>query len=215
MAPPIPFTQNYEDLSTDRGFQFKFYCDRCHNGYMSAFQYNVTGMAGDFMRAAGNFLGDVFGRAADSAYDIQRAVGGAAHDKALRAAVEEISPLFHQCPRCGQWVCGQVCLNAQSKLCAECTPKIEHEIPAIENEGTILQLRRQAYTDAVDLKGGVELKSAVEGTTCTGCKKHVAPDQKFCVECGTPVVRASRFCPQCGVQSKPNTKFCGDCGAPL
>ena len=26
--PLIQFTENYEDLSTDRGYQFKFLCDR-------------------------------------------------------------------------------------------------------------------------------------------------------------------------------------------
>ena len=30
----IRFTGNYEDLSTDRGYQFKFFCEKCHNGYM-------------------------------------------------------------------------------------------------------------------------------------------------------------------------------------
>jgi len=25
----IQFVQNYQDLSTDRGFQFKFHCDKC------------------------------------------------------------------------------------------------------------------------------------------------------------------------------------------
>jgi len=31
----IEFTDNYQDLSTDKGFQFKFCCERCGNGYMS------------------------------------------------------------------------------------------------------------------------------------------------------------------------------------
>ncbi|MCX6638013.1 MAG: zinc ribbon domain-containing protein, partial [Acidobacteria bacterium] len=38
----IRFTQNHEDLSTDRGYQFKFFCDRCGNGYLSSFQTSVT-----------------------------------------------------------------------------------------------------------------------------------------------------------------------------
>jgi len=33
----INFVANYEDLSTDRGYQFKFFCDKCRNGYMSLF----------------------------------------------------------------------------------------------------------------------------------------------------------------------------------
>jgi len=29
----IEFTRNNSDLSTDRGFQLEFQCDRCGNGY--------------------------------------------------------------------------------------------------------------------------------------------------------------------------------------
>jgi hypothetical protein len=28
----IQFTRNYQDLSTDQGYQFEFSCDRCGNG---------------------------------------------------------------------------------------------------------------------------------------------------------------------------------------
>src|ERR671939_1063430 len=76
----IPFTGNYEDLSTDRGYQFKFYCERCHNGYMSSFKASTIGMLGSAARAAGSLFGGVFGRVADSSYEVQRAIGGGAHD---------------------------------------------------------------------------------------------------------------------------------------
>jgi len=29
MSDKIAFTKNYSDLSTNQGFQFEFYCDRC------------------------------------------------------------------------------------------------------------------------------------------------------------------------------------------
>ena len=41
----IQFVQNYQDLSTDRGFQFKFHCDKCGNGYMTRFQTSTFGVA--------------------------------------------------------------------------------------------------------------------------------------------------------------------------
>ena len=82
--PPIEFTQNYQDLSTDVGFQFKFMCERCGDGFMSTFDRNVLGTAGGLLRSASGFLGDIFGKAADSAYEVQRAVGGASHDAALK-----------------------------------------------------------------------------------------------------------------------------------
>lgn len=42
----IEFVQNYDDLSTHMGFQFKFRCDRCGNGFESTFVSNTAGVAG-------------------------------------------------------------------------------------------------------------------------------------------------------------------------
>jgi hypothetical protein len=36
------FTRNYEDNSTDAGFQFTFYCDTCNDGYKSSFVESET-----------------------------------------------------------------------------------------------------------------------------------------------------------------------------
>jgi double zinc ribbon protein len=210
MAQHIPFTDNYEDLSTDRGFQFRFFCEHCGNGYMSSFQHNVTGLAGDALRVAGNFLGGFLGRAADSAYDIQQAVGGPAHDSAVRKAVEEIRPLFHQCGRCGQWNCKDICWNTDRNQCVQCSPKIDEEIAAIESEATIDQIRNKAYNE-VDLTGGVQLKSVAAPVQCPSCSTKVPVGMKFCGECGTNVL-AKPKCPSCGTEAGPGLKFCGECG---
>ena len=37
MSSLIQFVASYDDLSTDKSFQFKFYCDKCRNGYVSRF----------------------------------------------------------------------------------------------------------------------------------------------------------------------------------
>lgn len=213
MAAHIPFTDNYEDLSTDRGFQFRFFCERCGNGYMSSFQASVTGMAGDALPVAGGLLGGFFGRAADSMYDVQRAVGGPAHDAALRKAVDELRPRFHQCQRCGQWVCGDVCWNLDRKQCVSCSPKMDQEIAAIESEATISQLREKAMSQ-LDLAGGVELRSAVGPTACPCCGARVAVGTKFCGECGANV-KAKSTCAVCGAEANPGAKFCGECGGKL
>ena len=92
MPAAIPFTGNYDDLSTDRGYQFKFYCEKCHNGYMSSFQTSKMGVLGSAARVAGGLFGGIFSNVADSAYEVQRAVGGPAHDSALKEAVSEIAP---------------------------------------------------------------------------------------------------------------------------
>src|SRR5918997_1461118 len=48
----IKFVRNYDDLSTDRGYQFKFYCDKCGNGFLSNFENSTIGTAGSLLRAA-------------------------------------------------------------------------------------------------------------------------------------------------------------------
>jgi len=47
----IWFTGNYQDLSIDRGYQFKFHCEKCGNGYLSSFKVSTLGMASSAMRA--------------------------------------------------------------------------------------------------------------------------------------------------------------------
>ncbi|RYX81794.1 zinc ribbon domain-containing protein [bacterium] len=218
MASHVPFTDNVQDLSTDKGFQFKFCCERCGNGYMSSFQANMVGMAGGALQAAGSLFGGVFGRAANSAYDVQRMVGGPAHDAAMRQAVTEVSPEFNQCPRCGQWVCRTICWNGVRHQCVSCSPKMDQEIAALESEGTIHQLRQQANSGQVDLTGGVRLGSAVGGQqssatpsiTCS-CGTQVASGARFCPDCGQRV-NAKPTCPNCGVEGAIGARFCGDCG---
>src|ERR1051326_1380839 len=95
----IKLTANHQDLSTDKGYQFKFFCDKCGNGYMTRFQTSITGMAGGLLRAAGDLFGGIFSSAGNSAYEIQRAVGGKAHDDAFAAAVEECKQHFKQIGR--------------------------------------------------------------------------------------------------------------------
>jgi hypothetical protein len=111
----IQFVRNYDDLSTDRGYQFKFHCDKCGNGYMTQFQASTIGMAESVLGVASSFLGG-FGGARNAAYEVQRAVGGKLHDSALAKAVEEARPNFRQCTRCGTWVCHQVCWNAEANM---------------------------------------------------------------------------------------------------
>ncbi len=137
----IPFTGNYEDLSTDRGFQFKFYCEKCRNGYMSSFQTSAVGVLGSAARAAGSLFGGFFGNVADSSYEVQRAVGGSAHDSALKDAVAEISPIFKQCTRCGQWVCKPICWNEKAGLCETCAPDLDEEMAAAQAEAAREQIQ--------------------------------------------------------------------------
>jgi hypothetical protein len=203
----IEFVQNYDDLSTDLGFQFKFHCDRCGNGFQSRFIGNKVGMAGGFLRAAGGLLGGVLGNAGNSAYEIQRAVGGSAHDNALREAVEDIKPLFNQCRRCGKWTCKEVCWNNEKGLCKNCAPVLAEELASAQavagQEQIFEKARLSDQTQGLDVTVQTAAQCPSCGAATTGAK--------FCAECGTSLA-AKTHCTECGAELKAGAKFCAECG---
>ena len=74
------FTRNYQDNSTEAGFQFTFYCDICNDGFKSSFIESETYKKGKLFRgigrgasALGGLIGGGIGRlgyGADRASDI-------------------------------------------------------------------------------------------------------------------------------------------------
>jgi hypothetical protein len=221
---PIAFVQNYQDLSTDRGYQFKFNCDHCGNGYMTSFQTSVAGMAGSVLRAAGDIFGGMFASAGNSAFEVQRAIGGTAHDEALAAAVNECKQQFHQCTRCGKWVCPEVCWNGQASLCKGCAPRFEEEMAAGHAVAKADAVRSQLHERAnqTDFAGNVDMRGVVAapagpppaaagGQHCTNCGTLFGT-AKFCQECGTPRPVAAPTVCKCGAALTPGIKFCGECG---
>ncbi|HZT60604.1 MAG TPA: hypothetical protein VFA21_18510 [Pyrinomonadaceae bacterium] len=226
----IQFVSNYDDLSTDKGYQFKFYCDKCGNGYMSRYQPSVTGTAGSLLRAAGDVFGGWLGNAGNSAYEIQRAVGGKAHDEALQKAVEEGKTHFHQCSRCGRWVCPEVCWNAAAGQCEGCAPDFNEELAASHAQAKAEAARQQLYEKAqgtdyvsgVDMSAGASVKAptqaqqqqAASASKCSACGVEVGK-AKFCPECGTPTVPPKLTCTACGHQAEGSPKFCPECGAKM
>lgn len=203
----IRFTGNYEDLSTDRGYQFKFYCEKCQNGYMSTFETSTMGVLGSAARVAGNLFGGIFGSVADSSYEVQRAVGGTAHDSALKKAVDEISPIFKQCSRCGNWVCEPICWNKKAGLCESCAPDLDEEMASAQAEAAREQIREKART--VDWTKQRDV-SQVSGAVCGACGAKTQGG-KFCPECGAGV-SPKRTCNQCGHEADGGPKFCPECG---
>jgi len=205
----IEFTDNHEDLSTDVGFQFKFYCERCGNGYMSEFQPYTMGRAAGLLRAAGSLLGGRTARIGASAYEVQRAVGGPAHDKALRQAVAEVKPHFHQCSRCGEWVCDE-CWNAERGLCEQCSPDTQEELAVMQQEAKLEQMRERV--EETDYAEQVNVADTAV-VTCPHCGARVSGG-KFCNECGKPLV-AEKTCPKCGAKNEADARFCSECGERL
>lgn len=219
--PLIQFVQNYEDLSTDRGYQFKFFCDKCRNGFMSAFQTSAIGVAEAALRVAGNLFGGMFNSAGNSAYEIQRAIGGSAHDAALTAAIDEAKTHFHQCTRCGHWVCPEVCWNAGAGLCEACAPNFQEELASAHAQAKANAARQQLIQKAneTDLIAGVEMgasavvrapgAAATAGNVCAACGAAGA-EGRFCPQCGAP--RGPAKCPGCDAVLIASARFCMHCG---
>lgn len=205
----IPFTNNHQDLSSQRGFQFKFFCEKCGNGYLSTFQASKLGTAAAAANAAASLLGGLFGRAAQTAESLQAMVAGPQHDAALNAAVKEISPLFKQCTRCGNWVCEPVCWNRKAGLCETCAPDLDEEIAAAQATAARDQVQEKARS--VDYLGQRDL-AQVAAVNCPACGAKTQGG-KFCPECGAPLA-PKRKCAHCGAEADGTPKFCPECGKP-
>lgn len=203
----IQFTKNHTDHSTDKGYQFEFFCDRCGNGFMTEFKASITGFATSGLRAAGNVFGGIFGSAASGAYEIERAVQGPGHDKAFHEAVEEAKPNFRMCPKCARWVCIAACWNQKRGLCYECAPNVETELAAAQAQATIDQIKEKVATQ--DLTKDIDLTSEA-AALCPGCGARTQ-GAKFCPECGKPL-RSKNECARCGTKVEAGTKFCPECG---
>ena len=212
-STPIEFTGNYDDLSTDMGFQFRFNCERCGNGYMSSYQSNKLGVAGGFLRGASSFIGSSIGRGADSAYEVQKAVGGKQHDGALREAVKEIKPLFKQCRTCGSWLCEEVCWNKTANMCKQCAPVAEEVETRVRAQFVETQVTNDTF-----LEENVRMSERGKevAAKCPSCGAATM-GKKFCPGCGTPVAVAAvaAFCGECGAKAAPGAKFCTECGKAL
>ncbi|HYO81422.1 MAG TPA: hypothetical protein VES20_08485 [Bryobacteraceae bacterium] len=213
----IQFVRNYDDLSTDRGDQFKFYCDHCGNGHMSEFETSLAGTAGSVLRVASDLFGGWFTSAGNSSYEIQRAVGGSAHDKALKNAVEQARTRFRQCSRCGKWVCPDVCWNHTSGQCEDCAPNFSEEVAAAHAQARAAAVREQLHTkaSATDYVSGIDMRAAVVQTPeapTTVCSCGEAVSGKFCSGCGQPARQPQAHCRGCGTTLKASVKFCPECG---
>jgi hypothetical protein len=239
MSQLIQFVQNYQDLSTDKGFQFKFFCDKCHNGYMTRFQTSTLGMAESALHIAGSLFGGIFNTVGNSAYEVQRAIGGKAHDAALEEAIAEGKEYFHQCTRCGKWVCPEVCWNEPAGLCEQCAPNMQEEMAAAHAHAKVdaarMQMQAEAakqnYVAGIDMSKDAVLRAppigvpapapaapaagpaAAAATSCSSCGAPMSAGAKFCPQCGAQ--KAPPGCPGCGSPVQTGTKFCGECGHKL
>jgi membrane protease subunit (stomatin/prohibitin family) len=219
------FTRNYEDNSTDAGFQFTFYCDICEDGFRTSFIESKTYKKGNLLRGLTRGIGaaaDMFGggsvlggirHAAYAGEDVlsERFQGMSPdwhkeHEKAFAAAQNEAKQHYHRCNKCHQWVCDS-CWNDEVGLCADCAPRMNVEIAAARAD----KMKRDIWDKADEtqvFQGEIEQKA----TFCPNCGKP-AGQSKFCTNCGASL--ALNICSQCGAENDQSVKFCGECGNKL
>lgn len=213
MGTKIEFTRNYSDLSTNQGFQFEFYCDRCGTGFRTRFQPSTLGTISSVLETAGSLLGGVFGKAADLGEKARSATWEKAHDDAFVKAMDELRPDFTQCPRCSSWVCRKACWNGDKGLCKQCAPDLGVEMAAAQASRTVEEVwahSKVAEQDREMLKE--ESWRAGVRATCPACNAPLKSNSKFCPECGAKI-QAQAHCTQCGAKLASGARFCAECGA--
>ncbi|MDQ2982599.1 MAG: zinc ribbon domain-containing protein [Actinomycetota bacterium] len=213
MTEPVRFTDNYTDHSTEAGYQFEFFCERCGNGYKSGFNASAVGIGGQALKTLGGMFGgggklSQLGYSADSVKDLTESK---AKDKALAVAVQEVTPLFNQCHKCGNWVCKEICWNEEFSLCVTCAPKLAQEVAGMQSARRLEEV--QDKVNEASYAGDVNVER-IQVALCPHCGAEAEPSSKFCASCGQGLTMPVA-CPKCGAESPRGTKFCPECGTDL
>lgn len=188
MNGKIEFVANYSDLSTERGFQFEFNCDRCSNGFRTRFGPWTARSVSSVLDAAGSLLGGVFNTAADVGERVGTAGWQKAHDQAFQESVQETRAQFMQCPGCSQWVCRRACWSSRRGLCKDCAPDPGVEASAAQASRSVEEVWAHAKTAEDDKKPA---EGSWRETTVASCPN-----------CGAPQSTSAKFCPECGTKLK-------------
>ena len=208
----IEFSSNYEDLSTNEGFQFEFKCDRCNTGYRTSFQPYAIGKISGALDTASSLFGGIFNHASTLGERARSATWEREHDQAFIRAAVEVKDDFIQCPRCSSWVCREKCWNTSKGLCKICSPDLGVEMAAAQSSRTVEEIWAHSQM-AEDDRAMLKEESWREGVraTCPDCGAALGEKTKFCPECGAKILQVV-FCKECGAKLEPGTKFCFECG---
>ncbi|MDI7274610.1 MAG: zinc ribbon domain-containing protein [Anaerolineae bacterium] len=212
------FTDNYEDNSTEAGFQFTFYCDLCREGFKSTFIESKTYKRSGLFRGLGraisvgtSLLGssgitDALSQGSDilsERFEGMSPEWHREHEAAFAQAQSEAKRMFHRCPKCKQWVCDND-WNEQEGLCVDDAPRVNVEVAAARGQKMAADIQEKAASTRV-FTGEIESKQ----TICPKCGKP-AGEGKFCSNCGTRLGLIE--CQVCGTGSPAGTRFCPECG---
>lgn len=211
MANRIAFTKNVNDQSTQQGFQFEFYCDRCGSGFRSRFKASTYNTVNNVLDVAGNLFGGLFNTASNISDRVRSAAWEKAYDQAYEEAVAELKPDFIMCPRCSSWVCKQSCWNEKRGLCKKCAPDLGVEMSAAQASRSVEEVWAHACMADEDKPLGKETWKETIRASCPKCNASLEGVVKFCPECGANLAEKTT-CPDCNAKLTPGAKFCPECG---
>ena len=217
------FTRNFQDNSSDAGFQFDFFCDICRDGYKSSFIASDSYKKRGLMRGVGqgaNIIGSLVGgrvrnlgsTASQATHVFSNQYEGRSpewqkeHEKAFERASNEAMQHFHRCPNCNKYVCDQ-CWNEDEGLCVSCAPRQEVFVAQARAQAMKRNIE-DAGRSATVWQGNIESKT----TMCPSCGKP-AGSGKFCNNCGASM--ELKECPKCGAKNALTIRFCNNCGQNL
>ena len=211
MSEHIEFVSNYNDLSTDRGFQFEFLCNRCGSGIRTRFQAWTIGSVSGALDTASSLFGGILSQVADVGERVRSAAWQKAHDEALENAIRDVKSEFVQCPRCSSWVCRKSCWSEKRGLCKECAPDLGVEMSAAQASRSTEEVWAHAAMSEEDKHlTEADWRETIRAT-CPQCNAPLPKNVKFCPECGARVIQDDK-CKKCGAKLQPGAKFCTECG---
>ncbi len=220
------FTSNFQDKSTEAGFQFIFQCDICKEGYKTEFIESQTFRKKGIFAKIANLVSSALFMSGKSgayraSYGLRRGAqsvgsGGAGvkqspkwhkeYEDAFELAQNEAKEHFHRCPKCSKWVC-ETDWNEQEGLCTKEAPRVDVEVAAAKAAKTVQDIHEKAASTQ-SFTGEIESKQ----TICPQCGKP-AGEGKFCNNCGTGL--GLNKCGKCGAKNPAGIRFCGECGTAL
>ena len=203
-------------MSDDNGYQFKFYCDICRDGFLTQYRQapfararSLLGTAGSIGTSlGGGVLGRLGGGGQRAAQHMHDSKWREAHEKALDEAMSEARAHFSKCPGCTRYVDAN-CWNEQAQMCVSCSPR--QTVVIAQARAQAFGARAREAMTSQDYSAEISAAQDVR-ILCPSCKKPTSSG-KFCEACGAPL--SKQACPACGSTNSVTAMFCNNCGGKL
>nr|WP_184346712.1 zinc ribbon domain-containing protein [Streptomyces olivoverticillatus] len=201
-----------ERYGTAAGFQFEFYCSRCHDTWRCPFEPYRGGRLAEWLNrgisTASGLLGSVGSGVGSAAEGLAGSGWGSARDASFQRAIKAAEGHFNRCARCACYVCGR-CWHPEQGLCFSCAPDTAGEAMAAQQRGLNDLAMQQAYDEGQRRGQEYDARTARQlvcpqcrteahgGRFCPGCGFELA-QQRPCAGCRAPMPDGAAFCPGCG-----------------